>query len=115
MKGSGLIVLVLAALLVAMSVSAFAVGAGNGATGVSAVSMMGTKINVQEEVGGIRSAENMTALAVPPWSAIVVISITYLLSCGVLSAASFIPWQGKRKPFGTFLIIGTDERHPLRL
>jgi hypothetical protein len=60
----GLIVLLLAALLVAMPAAAFAERADNGATAL----MLGTKINVQEEVGGIRAAESMTAIAVPPWA-----------------------------------------------
>jgi hypothetical protein len=60
---SGFILLAVAALLVAMLVPAFAVTADNG---VFAPALSGTKINVQEEVGGILSAENMIALAVVP-------------------------------------------------
>jgi hypothetical protein len=81
MKGSGFIALILAALLVAMLVPAFAFGANNG---TDAVSMMGTKINAQEEVAGIRAGENMTALAVPPWSlALIIITMVFLVASTV--------------------------------
>lgn len=62
MKGSGLIMLLLAALLVAMPAAAFTFTVDNGADAL----MLGTKINVQEEVGGIFTSENMIALAVVP-------------------------------------------------
>ena len=61
-KASGLILLLLVGLLVAMPVAAGALGASS----ETAVSMTGTKLNIQEEVGGILTAESMTALAVPP-------------------------------------------------
>ena len=84
MKGSGVIVLVLAALLVAMSVSAFAFAADNGVANLSAVSMLGTKINVQEEVAGVRAGESMTAFAVPPW-ALALLTIMIVLAAGTIA------------------------------
>jgi len=74
-RASGLIVLLLAALLVAMPVSAFAVTADNGAL---ALTDSGTKIIIQEEVGGIFTAENVIALAVVPNEAQAVFSTTML-------------------------------------
>lgn len=60
---AGSILLVLAALLVAMLVPAFAVTADNG---VFAPTLDGTKTIIQEEVGVLFAAENMTALAAVP-------------------------------------------------
>jgi hypothetical protein len=77
-----MIALILAALLVAMLVPAFAFGANNG-TDFSA-SMIGTKITIQEEVGGTFTAESMTALAVPPNEAVVA-STTMMISESVTS------------------------------
>jgi hypothetical protein len=61
-KAGGLIMLLLAALLVAMPAAAVTPGVANGAD----ASMLGTKINIQEEVGGTFTAEMMAALAVVP-------------------------------------------------
>jgi len=57
-----LILLLLAALLVAMPVAAGTLGVFNGAD----ASMLGTKITIQEEVGGILAAENVAAPAAVP-------------------------------------------------
>ena len=61
-RASGLIVLLLAALLVAMPAAAVTKGVANGVD----ASTLGTKINIQEEVGGVLAAESMAALAVDP-------------------------------------------------
>jgi hypothetical protein len=71
-----LIVLLLAALLVAMPVAAGIIVVSNGADAL----MLGTKISVQEEVGGALDAENVAAPAVAPnelqTSAIIMASAT---------------------------------------
>ncbi len=73
---SGMIALILAALLVAMLVPAFAETASNG---VFSPTLIGTKTTIQEEVGGTFTAESMTALAVPPNEAVVA-STTMMIS-----------------------------------
>jgi hypothetical protein len=84
MKKSGLIVLLLAALLVAMPVAADAPRAFNEMD----VSMLGTKINVQEEVGGT-AAENAAALAAEPAEALADALILFVLT-GIVCAIHVI-------------------------
>jgi hypothetical protein len=72
---SGFLLLVLAALLVAMLVPASAVMADNGAL---ALTLSGTKTTIQEEVGGMLAAENMTALAVVPNAELAVSTINIM-------------------------------------
>ncbi|MBE3064738.1 MAG: hypothetical protein IMZ69_06935 [Spirochaetes bacterium] len=87
----GFLVLLLAALLVAMPVAAFAVTADNGA---GALTMSGTKTSAQEEVGGLFTAENMAALAVVPNPALAVpIIITMALAGLVLLAAHYMRFR----------------------
>jgi len=83
----GFRLLAVAALLVAMLVPAFAVTADNG---VFAPTLSGTKINAQEEVGGIFTAENMIALAVIPNPALAVSTINMITdSEAILTAAHY--------------------------
>jgi hypothetical protein len=75
-KASGLIMLLLAALLVAMPAAAVTPGVANGAD----ASMLGAKITLQEEVGGVLAAESMAALAVDPNEAQVVSALPMMIS-----------------------------------
>ncbi len=75
MKISGLIVLLLAALLVAMPAAADAPRAPDEIV----LSMLGTKTNVQEEVGGT-SAESMAASAVEPAELLAIVPILAVLA-----------------------------------
>jgi len=89
-KASGLIMLLLAALLVAMPVAADTLGVFNGAD----ASILGTKINIQEEVGGMVAAENMTALAVLPEARAGVILLIALAGFGAYAAANYYMSRG---------------------
>lgn len=105
-KASGMIVLVLAALLVAMLVPAFAVAADNGAFAPT----FGTKINVQEEVGWTFTAENMTAPAVAPIPALAALALMLLgLAMGAYYYRPIVAIYGSR---GSTPGAGGDEALP---
>lgn len=74
MKASGFIVLLLAALLVAMPAAAITHEVVNGAD----ASILGTKINAQEEVGGTLTAESMAARAVEPIPALALLTTIWM-------------------------------------
>jgi peptidoglycan/LPS O-acetylase OafA/YrhL len=96
-KAAGLIVLLLAALLVAMPAAASTLGVFNGADAL----MLGTKIIVQEEVGGILAAENMAARAVDLSTAQAALPILTASASSAMDAAHYMRFcanPGSYKP-----------------